>query len=59
MNDAVVQQLLVVMLQAEADPFREDERQHRQAVLFPRHVAFEIAGHAGPAHFGTVSIDRA
>jgi hypothetical protein len=40
--------------------FRRDESyQRRQAVPSPRHFAFDIAGHAGPADFGPHRIDCA
>ena len=35
------------------------QRQHRQSVPLPRHRAFDIAGHAGAAHFGPHRIDQA
>src|SRR5258708_38813710 len=37
----------------------ERSRQRRQAVPSPRHLTFGIAGHAGPADFGPISINSA
>jgi hypothetical protein len=38
---------------------RFESNQHRQPMPSPRHRAFGIAGHAGPAYFGAHRIDRA